>query len=141
NKQSIEKIDELLTEVREGSTKIYEIRDLEIDGKPALLLRMDAKALMAGNAAAANPISEKLFGPEGKLDAYIAPADGKTVVMAYTSEAALKKALATYRSSKESPQLDPLIRETAVLLPEGAQWVGFLSPAGMMEFVRGLFCC
>jgi hypothetical protein len=135
-KHSIDKMDELLTEVGDGSTRLYEVSDMQIEGKPAILIRMDAKAMMAGNPVAANPITEKLFGPEGKLDAYIAPADDKTVLMAYMSEAAIKKVIAAYRSSKANPVTDPLISETAALLPEGAQWVGFLSPAGMLEFVR-----
>jgi hypothetical protein len=135
-RKSIETIEEILSSPANEKGKLYEVRDFDFEGKPALVVTMDAKAMLAGNPAANNPVTEKLFGPDGKLRVYIAPADNNTVLMAYVSEENLKQTLANYRSGKSNLGKDPQVAETAALLPDGAQWVGYLSPTGMFRTVR-----
>jgi hypothetical protein len=136
-RESIDKMDEVLTEARDGSSRLYEIEEIQVDGKPALLIRMDMKSMLAGSPAAANPTTEKLFGPEGKLDAYLTAADERTVIAAYSSQAALKKAVDRYRSANRG-SLDGPSSETAALLPKQSQWIGFASPAGGVRWFRSM---
>jgi hypothetical protein len=77
-----------------------------------------------------------LFGPDGTLKTYVAPADEHTVVMAYTSLDRLKAALEFYRSGKPGLSADASLAKVAATLPSGSQFVNFVSLGGTFKLVQ-----
>jgi hypothetical protein len=113
------------------------------DGVDALEVTMQLPALasLPGVGAPGAPDAkalEALLGPSGKVTVFMAAADAKTIVGAYVSKERLQQALKAARDRKASLAADAGIVQTAKHLPAGAQWVGFVSPKGTLEFVSGV---
>jgi hypothetical protein len=68
----------------------------------------------------------------------MAPLDGTTVGMAYDKVDNLKQIEDARKNPQSSLAADPDVQQTAKQLPAGAQWIGYLSPKGMMDFVMGM---
>jgi hypothetical protein len=113
--------------------KSYKVAKADVDGVAALELAMDMSGMLD---AAGDPMQRKMmemmFGPGGKLTAYIAPADADTVAMAYSKEA-LRATLDSVKNKGEALAADEDIQRTLKLLPGDAQWIGFLSPKGVVD--------
>ena len=112
------------------------IERAEVDGQSVLVLVFDIPQL-SGQVAGAPPLgqlTEKMFGPGGKVRAYLAAADPHTVVMGYTSPDAMRQVLAAAKGSKPQLMDDPLVAKTAKMLPPNAPVLGFWSVAGTMAF-------
>jgi hypothetical protein len=79
----------------------------------------------------------KLFGEDGKIRTFMAAADKETVVSAYTKEQ-LERAVAHVRSGDKGLESDPQIAKTATLMTPGSQWVAYVSPQGLVQWVGTL---
>jgi predicted enzyme related to lactoylglutathione lyase len=115
----------------------YEVELTQIGNTSALHITMDmSKFQMAGAAGMPNmkQFYEKMFGPGGKLSIYLAPADEGAVVMGYTSPENLLRAIKAYQAGEAGLANDAQVKKTASLLPPSAQWVGYVSPAGAVQF-------
>jgi hypothetical protein len=116
-------------------TAAYTVEEMQIDGKLAVHLTMDmSKFQLAGSdpEQVMTKYYDKMFGNDGKLSVYLTAASDSTVVMAYTSIENLKRVLDASNSNLLAS--DPQLKETAAMLPADAQWAGFISPGGIMEF-------
>jgi hypothetical protein len=115
-----------------------EAKKIKIDDLDGYELTMDMSAFLAkiaGNNPAAKQMMQMMFGPDGKLNIYLAPIDDTTVAMSYVNQDGIARVKAACANVQGSLASDPDIAQTAKLLPQGAQWVGYLSPKGMMDFI------
>lgn len=114
--------------------KSYEISKADIGGVQTLQVSMEFSGMLqAAGDPNAQKVIELMLGPEGKLTAYIAPADANTVVIAYSKEA-LAETLETAKKKSESLATQPEIGQTVKLLPKDSQWTVFINPKGVVEF-------
>lgn len=116
---------------------MYAVRDLKVGGAPGLEVTMDASSLAQGpQAEQMKEMFDKMFGPGGKMNVYVAAADKTTIAMAYVSKEKLNQLLASYKSGKPGLASDADVVKTAEQLPEGSQWIGFVNPKGFLEFIN-----
>jgi len=113
------------------------IKQIQIDGKPALELSMKMPQHPATKEIPGySEMMEKIFGPGGKMTAYMAIADEHTVVWAYTTQDSLLRSLSVVRQSEAGLAGDKDVAKTAAMLPSGVQAAGYWSPAGTIAFVN-----
>ena len=92
---------------------------------------------------------EAMYGPGGKIVARIVPINEKTVLFSYASDEQLHKAIAAVKDGKPGLAGDEGIAKVAKLLPRGASARIFVSPSGVLEFIKravtmaapGVRCC
>jgi hypothetical protein len=110
-------------------------KETTIDGTPVVEIEMQIPATAGADGLPGfEKMFENLFGPGGKMMMYVAAADDQTIVGAYVSKDLLKKAIASVRNPTASLSADAGIAKTAPLLPQGAQWVGYINPKGVVDF-------
>jgi hypothetical protein len=116
---------------------IQETKKITIEGSDGIELTMDMSAMLGSMPQ--NPASKKMldmmFGPGGKINAYIVPVDNATVAISYINPDNISRVKAACKNPLSSLAADAQTAKTAALLPEGAQWVGYLNPQGFINFV------
>jgi hypothetical protein len=126
---------------QEGKS-LYTIADVTVGDLKALevITDMNAAIAAAGGEGAQGAMAEqmqgffsRMFGKDGKMHAYVAAANEHTVVTAYSKES-LERGVAHVRSGAAGLETDATIAKTAKLLPEGAQWVLYVSPQGIVQW-------
>ena len=116
-----------------------DVENITYEGKPGLHVAMDMKAMMKASAQpAARKMLDQMWGPDGKMNIYLVPLDGTTIGMAYSKLDNLKALDEARKNPQSSLAADPDVQQTAKQLPAGAQWIGFLSPKGLMDFTLGM---
>jgi hypothetical protein len=110
-----------------------------MDGTDGLKLVMSVPLGQFGQDENVRAMMEKMYGSEGKMTAYVAAIDGRTVGVAYTRPDSLKAVRRALRQNGASLAADKGIVETRKLMPKGAQWVGYWSPSGTMVFANRMF--
>ncbi len=117
-----------------------EVKKVTVEGLAGLEVTIDMS--QAAAAAGGNPMQKKmmdsLFGPNGKLKAYLAAADDKTVVMAYVSQANFARTISAVKNPQTSLSADANVSDTAQMLWRDALWIGYVSPKGFMDFTMGM---
>ena len=119
---------------------IQQTKKLKIDDIDGIELTMDMSKMFAKmpNNPGTKPMMQMLFGPEGKLSVYIAPIDDTTIAMSYVNPENIARVKAACKNPQSSLAADADIAETAKLLPDGAQWVGYVSPKGLVDFATAI---
>ncbi len=79
---------------------------------------------------------QMMMGPGGQMKIFLAPVDGHTIVMCYTSLERLKSAIDFYKSKQRGLSSDPSVAQVAAMLPEGSQFVAYVSLGGMAKVVQ-----
>jgi hypothetical protein len=122
---------------------IFEVSEVKVGDLEAIASVVNMTAI-SGVADADNPAAgfmqsffSKLFGADGKIRTFMAAADTGTVVSAYTKEQ-LQRAVAHVRSGEKGLESDPQIAKTAALMAPGSQWVVYISPQGLLQWVGAL---
>jgi len=137
--ESIKKINELTEDAESSIFRGMKTRKIKLDDADALELSMKFPKMPGmENVPDFERMTKAMFGPEGKLNIYIVPADDHTVVAAYVSKAKARQCMKLIREGAAGLAGHKGVARTAALLPEGAQWVGYFSPAGTIEFVNNL---
>lgn len=115
----------------------FELERIEIDGLPVLKLAMNMEPFLGQQAQVpeAKKMMDLMFGSEGKMNVYMAAADEHTVIGAYVTPQQLPPAVKAIREGKPQLMDEAGVAKTAAMLPQGAQWLGFLSPRGAAAFV------
>ena len=133
------------TELKSKATgePIFELNEVKVGDLDAIESVVNMSAI-SGVADADNPgagfmqsFFSKLFGADGKIRTFMAAADNNTVVSAYTKEQ-LGRAVAHVRSGDKGLDADPQIAKTASLMAPGSQWVAYVSPQGLVQWVGTL---
>ncbi len=79
---------------------------------------------------------EKFFGPEGSLAGWIVPANAHHVVLGYVDKDRVAQVVAAVKAGKPGLADDVAVATTAALLPFYRSSVFYMSPAGMVDFVK-----
>lgn len=117
----------------------FDVEQTEIKGTNGLKMSMDLSGMLGDQQDPnAKKAIEAMLGTSDKLDVYFAPADSRTVVVAYVSKQRLVDALEVAKNPDRQLSGDPAIVKATAALPSGAQWIGFWSPRGTVEFVTDM---
>ena len=136
-KKTIEAMNQLVKESESSIMGPSKLKDIEIGGVAGMRLTMKIPmAPQVANVPDFDQIMEKLFGPGGKMIAFMAPADKHTIVAAYTSKKLLRECLQVAQGTKPGLAANPDVAKTAAMLPPGSQWVGYISPKGTIDFIK-----
>ncbi len=136
-KKTIQAMNQLIKESESSIMTASKLKDVEIGGVSALRLTMKIPmAPQMVNVPDFDEIMEKMFGPGGKMVVFMAPADKHTIVAAYTGKKLLQECLEVAQGTKPGLAADPDVAKTAAMLPAGAQWVGYISPKGTIDFIK-----
>ncbi|HEV2970927.1 MAG TPA: hypothetical protein VGY55_13225 [Pirellulales bacterium] len=137
--EAMEKMSGILNSTGVQLPFIQEIKKVKINDADGLELTMDMSAMLKNMPK--NPGSSQMlklmFGSEGKMKAFIVPIDETTVAFSYINADGIARVKAACQNPQTSLAADADIAQTAKLLPAGAQWVGYLSPKGLVDFVSG----
>jgi hypothetical protein len=129
------KMSELMQHIELPFTGPYQVEQVHVNNVPALRITMEVpKQATVPGVPDLDKLYEMMFGPGGKISIYLASADEQTVVMGYVSPENLQRAIEAARSTKPRLAADPLVSKTSALLSPAAQWVGYLSPGGAIQF-------
>lgn len=113
----------------------YEFTDVQVAGKPAVLMSMDVAAAAADeNVPMVKPLMEAMFGADGKMRFYVIAADADTVVMAVAPEDRAAKAVEAVLAGETGLAQSAEVQATAGLLNPEAPWTGFVSPPGCVAW-------
>ncbi len=119
----------------------YQMHDVKVGDVEALEVVTDLSSmidLQAGAAPAGAPQMQDLFGSmfgrEGKIHMFVAKANGKTVVSAYSREQ-LVRGVEHVRSGDKGLAGDADLAKTSAMLLPGSQWVLYVSPQGLMQMI------
>jgi len=116
----------------------YDAKMGKLDAMPMLEFSVDMSAAMPAGGAPGMAPPAKLFGPDGKLTTYMVAVDKQTVVASYVNQETARKAVERYRQGGKALHSDPEVAKTSALLPKDAQMRGYLSPHGLIAFIKGV---
>ena len=121
----------------------YEFADIEVAGEKGFEVKMDlSKAFKGQNLnnptveATYRKFIEALYGPEGKVTVYLAPANKHTIAMTYKDKDSLEKLIQAVKQRKPGFGKDEEIAESDKLLPTGTAWKMYISPAGTIDLTN-----
>ena len=134
--KAIAAMNELLKDAKIPLGTIYEVKKVQVGGVQALELATDFSKVNGANDPAQKQVFEKMFGDSGKMTISMVAADPKTVLMRYSSAAALKADLQTFKDRKGGLATDADVAKATAQLPKDAQWAMYISPHGGLQFVN-----
>ncbi len=127
---------DLLREVDNPMLPAPEIEKTTVGDVAALQLTVKASSLPEEQQTPQQAkMMRVMFGPEGKLVGWIAAANKQRVVFAYDKDRLLA-AIEAIQQGKPGLAADADVAKTAALLPPNPVAVGYLSPAGAIEFAK-----
>jgi hypothetical protein len=137
---TMEKMRDILNATGVPLPFVQEIKKVKISGADGLELTMDMSGMFKTmpNNPASTKMLEMMIGPGGKMTAYIVPIDETTVAISYINPDNIARVKAACQNPQTSLAADADIAQTAKLLPAGAQWIGYLSPKGLMDFISAM---
>jgi len=135
--QTIAVMNELLKDAKNSILAPSKLQEVEVGGTPALEFTMKIPTTpAAANVPNYDELMKKLFGPGGEIAVFFAAADDHTIVASYTGKKLLQQSLEAVKGTSPGLAGDPGLAKTAAMLPSGAQWVGYISPKGTIDFVK-----
>ena len=108
------------------------VKRVKVDGRPALESVTDLTG-SPGLDENAKQIIEGIFG--AKITVTAVAVDDNTILTRYTPPAGVKKLMASLKDKGDlasSAEVAKLVGH----MPKGAQWAGFISPHGIIQFVQ-----
>ena len=79
---------------------------------------------------------EMMFGPGKQMSFYLAIADEHILVLSYVTPELLLESLEVVRGAKPGLASDASVTQTADMLPSDAPWGVYVSPRGVINFVK-----
>ncbi len=111
------------------------VEKTEIDGTPALKATMSIPQMPNMPPQSVKAL-ERMYGPGGKITAWIVPCNEHAVVFSYMSRESLRQTIAAIKQGKPDLAADAEIAKVAALLSPGATWSVYCSPKGIFDFVN-----
>jgi hypothetical protein len=111
------------------------VEKTEIDGTPALKVTMRTPK-MPNLPPQSDKMMERMYGPGGKITAWLAACNEHTVVFSYMDREPLRRVIAAIKQGKPDLAGDAEVAKVAALLPSGATWSVYCSPKGIFDFVK-----
>jgi hypothetical protein len=134
---ALKEYSEFVKKVNSPVLQPFEVEKTEIEGARALSMTMKAPKAPAGmETPQYDKMMEAMFGPGGKIDVWVVPADEHTVVIGYVTKEPLLQAIRAIKRGKPGLAGEAGVAKTVALLPAGAPWVGVWSPQGTIAFVK-----
>jgi len=138
--QSMEDTRRLLTRPEESMFKEMEFEKRD-DGVWVMSAKIGAPQMPGGEEIpgfeeSMKQMMEAMFGSDGRITIYVKIADKRHVVMAYTQEALLGPAIEAVRNPRAGLAGDESVAQTRALMPKDVQWLGLLSPQGVIAYVN-----
>ncbi|HLA83562.1 MAG TPA: hypothetical protein VJL29_02105, partial [Thermoguttaceae bacterium] len=128
---------ELSADAEKSPLKSMTATPTEIAGRKGLEVSMDMSAMYDNpQFARMESLFKAMYGPDSKLDVYMAAADKTTVVAAYIDKARAVKAVETFGQTGENLSSNETVGEVLKRLPADSQWVGLWSPRGTIAFAQ-----
>jgi hypothetical protein len=124
----------------QANEPLYELHDVKVGKLEALefVTRVGSLTALAGannpGAEQARGLFDKMFGGDGTMHLYVAKADEHTVVTAYGKEQLLH-GVEHVRSGAKGLESNADLAKTTAMLPSGAQWVAYVSPQGLIQWI------
>jgi len=115
-----------------------ETKPIEIEGHEGIEVTMSFPDEFMQQAAGSEAMLEELLGPGGKIKAFIVAADEKNVLIGYTSQTLLKKAIAVLAGEEDALADAATIKAAAENLEGGNFSRGYFSPAGTVDFINSM---
>ncbi|MBN1590598.1 MAG: hypothetical protein JW888_13875 [Pirellulales bacterium] len=114
-----------------------DVNVMEIAGHNGLKLTMDLSTMydQPGMEQFA-PLFKAMYGPDSKMDVYMAAADKTTVVFSYIDKDRAVEAVKAVTESKANMADNAAVAAMTKQLPADAQWVGFWSPRGTVALAQ-----
>lgn len=114
-------------------------KSAEVGGRPAFEVESTFSEatndpLLPGAAQAV----AKMFGSDGKLRVVFAAVDERTVAMSFGSSAPILRAMEATKQPKDGFAADPAVGEIKAMLAPDSQWMGCISPSGVVAFVKNM---
>jgi hypothetical protein len=110
-----------------------QVEKTEIDGARALKITMSVPQMPNMPPESAKMI-ENMYGPGGKIVAWMVPCNEHTVVFGYMSQEPLRRAIAAIKQGKPGLAGNAGVADVAALLPSGATCSVYWSPKGIFDF-------
>ncbi|MCU0960154.1 MAG: hypothetical protein MUF48_08610 [Pirellulaceae bacterium] len=135
--QAMQSMQEIFAENEQAPYRVQMAERVPIDDKQGLKIVMQVTPQTLGLAGEDfKQVYEKFFGEKGSLTLYGAPVDANRVALAYVSEERLREMLKATQTPDQTLGVDKGIQATARLLPATAQFVVFVSPGGLLQYVQ-----
>jgi hypothetical protein len=123
----------------------YEFDEIEVAGEKGFQVKMDMSATFRAQnlnnpaaEAAMQKLIEVMYGPEGKMTVYLAPANKHTIAMTYSDKESLEKVIQAIKKREDGLGKDEDVIKSDKLLPAGTAWKMYISPAGTVELAKVL---
>ncbi|MEO8495632.1 MAG: hypothetical protein ABI614_11220 [Planctomycetota bacterium] len=134
---TMQQMQQLFADSERMPYRILTAEKAEVAGVPGMKVVMQISPAALGPAAEQlKGMFDKLYGKDGKIEVYGAAIDDKHIALAYVSEDNLRALIQAAKSPDAGLAADEGIQITSKLLPENAQLVGFVSPAGTVQFIQ-----
>jgi hypothetical protein len=111
------------------------VEKTEIDGARALKITMGVPRMPNMPPESARMI-ESMYGPGGKIVAWMVPCNEHTVVAGYMSQERLLRAIAAIKQGKPGLAGDAGVAKATAMLPPRATWSAYVSPKGFFDFLN-----
>jgi len=137
--KSLTAMREFAQEVKSPGIPVATSRRLKVGETEGLEVSMDlSKITQFTPPGGPDPqkMMQLMFGANGTMTLYLAPADEHTMVTSYTSPEQLKSAIDFYNSKQPGLSADAEVAEVAAALPAGSQLVAYFSLNGVANFLR-----
>jgi hypothetical protein len=112
-----------------------QVEKTEMDGTAALKVTMRMPQ-MPNMPPESVKMMERMYGPGGRITAWLVPCGEHAVVFSYMDREPLRKAIAAIKQGKPDLAADADVAKVAALLPKGATWSMYFSPKGFFEFLN-----
>jgi tetratricopeptide (TPR) repeat protein len=128
---------ELIKDAHSPILQPMTVEKTEIGGVAGLQITMNVPQPPGGAQVPQQArMMETLLGPSGKITTWLAPLDEHNIVMGYVSKEHLQQAMEAIKQGKPGLAKEAGVSKTAGMLPPDAVLIGYLSPQGMIEFVK-----
>jgi len=135
--QFVRRYSEFVKGVDSPMLQPMEVEKSEVGGVAALQLTIKAPPFPGEMQSPQHEkMMELLFGPGGKVVGWLVPADKHNVVYGFINKDPIQRTIEAVKQGKPGLAGDAEVAKTAALLPADAVAVGYLSPSGMLDFVK-----
>jgi len=136
-RKTIDAMNELVEGKKGTMFSGMKVKELEIEGVPALQVSMKFPLpAEAEQMPGFDEMMKMMVGSNNRVVTYLAAADGRTVVSAYGNKRALLRCIEAVKNPEARLSSNPQLAKTAAMLSPDAQWVGYLSPKGTIDFIN-----
>ena len=136
--EAINQFQELIEESDNEFPYDMEVTRAEIADVKGLKVVIDMSAALTTRSGPpqATQMLENMFGENGKLNAHVLAVDKSKVLFSYGSEKTIERQIAALNSGAAGLTKEASIEKSVALLPQDASLVAYLSPRGVVAWLK-----